>query len=502
MGYGEDDFDKLDREGSAWDTVMGPNSTLLGKKSNRGITILWKSSKDHFGGGGDASVKRCIIDFDQFTTTDLKRIFLNFRVHDILRERRKLTLADYDTIRAEVWKGMQAIKRTPCLDAVLECINSLGFDHHEGNAYRAVISAYMKKVRKKTLSDDRPNRELRQHWLYGMRENNLIGIAWGDVVKNHLIQVAERGGDIKWQELNERGIVHVGIGACRGVERLHELGVIHRDVKPPNVLISRHKIPQIKLIDYSIADLQELKKEGKITKTRTGYFLGTLCYIPPEQRDGKPTELSDVYGLGALLYTLLTGKPPADHSRGIQKSQDPLLVMRYKNQNLAERLRKVIIAAMQPYAIHRYVSARQLRTDLELLQDGKDPEATEIIIGPSHEDAVFCKEDHRPKKDDFPTPDSPVSKRLNNPSALALQAVHTGANPFITTGEMKQPEKRSRKMRGLRALGYTTLGALTLGTLLVIANPLGIGDKIIQYGRQARDQISTTYDSVTDYFKK
>ncbi len=94
---------------------------------------------------------------------------------------------------------------------------------------------------------------------------------------------------------------------CDAMAYAHERGVIHRDLKPANILIDQHGQP--KVTDFGLAK----QTEGKSELTGTGQILGTPAYMPPEQASGKVEEvgpLADIYSLGAILYCLLTGRPP------------------------------------------------------------------------------------------------------------------------------------------------------------------------------------------------
>lgn len=93
---------------------------------------------------------------------------------------------------------------------------------------------------------------------------------------------------------------------CEAMAYAHERGVIHRDLKPANILIDRNGQP--KVTDFGLAK----RTEADSNLTGTGQILGTPAYMPPEQASGKTDvgPLADVYSLGAILYCLLTGRPP------------------------------------------------------------------------------------------------------------------------------------------------------------------------------------------------
>jgi serine/threonine-protein kinase len=101
-----------------------------------------------------------------------------------------------------------------------------------------------------------------------------------------------------------REALRIGIQVADALEAAHRAGLVHRDVKPPNVLVPR--AGPVKVTDFGIA-----KAAGENDLTRTGTVMGTARYLAPEQVNGKPADArTDVYALGLLLYEMLCGKPP------------------------------------------------------------------------------------------------------------------------------------------------------------------------------------------------
>lgn len=99
-------------------------------------------------------------------------------------------------------------------------------------------------------------------------------------------------------------VVEVGVQTTAALKHAHDLGIIHRDLKPANLMLNSDGL--IKLTDFGIAKLF-----GSADMTAAGAVIGTADYMPPEQAEGKGvTAKSDLYGLGGVLYALLSGKPP------------------------------------------------------------------------------------------------------------------------------------------------------------------------------------------------
>jgi serine/threonine protein kinase len=122
-----------------------------------------------------------------------------------------------------------------------------------------------------------------------------------------LKQLIEESGSLEVKEA-----LSIFIQACAGLAAAHEKSIVHRDMKPANIMVLRDEqaVVQVKILDFGVAKLL-IQGETFQTKTQTGEMLGTLLYMSPEQcldqdLDGR----SDVYSLGCVLYEALTGKPP------------------------------------------------------------------------------------------------------------------------------------------------------------------------------------------------
>src|SRR5262249_32200129 len=106
-----------------------------------------------------------------------------------------------------------------------------------------------------------------------------------------------------------RAVATVGVQAAEALEYAHQMGVLHRDVKPANLLLDARG--NVWVADFGLARLARPAHEGGECLTMTGDVVGTLRYMSPEQASGRTVAdpRSDVYGLGATLYELLTLQP-------------------------------------------------------------------------------------------------------------------------------------------------------------------------------------------------
>jgi tRNA A-37 threonylcarbamoyl transferase component Bud32 len=161
---------------------------------------------------------------------------------------------------------------------------------------------------------------------------------------------------------------------CKGLQYAHEKGVIHRDMKPGNILISNQG--EVKLVDFGIATSLEHSEEGL---TRDGMTLGTPSYIPPEQIDNAKTvdRRADIYSLGVVLYEMLTGKTPFP---GSFTAETIALIHKGKytppkrvNPKVAPALAKIIAKSMKPNRRRRFQDLRQVIRRLERRIKRRDP---------------------------------------------------------------------------------------------------------------------------------
>ena len=178
----------------------------------------------------------------------------------------------------------------------------------------------------------------------------------------------KREGPLPW-----RLAVQIAADACRGLTAIHDAGFLHLDVKPGNILLperasgvdgSNSSVVLAKLVDFSLSTTAGPETAGTTA--------GTPAYMSPEQRDGgELTRQTDVFGLGAALFALLTGTAPypgttvteviAEQFR--QPAPDP----RERNPKVPEAVARVVRRAMSPRPADRYPSANAMLTELEKL---------------------------------------------------------------------------------------------------------------------------------------
>ncbi|MCJ7578614.1 MAG: serine/threonine protein kinase, partial [candidate division Zixibacteria bacterium] len=136
---------------------------------------------------------------------------------------------------------------------------------------------------------------------------------------------------IEKETLSVRKVLDIGIQICEGLVVAHEKGIVHRDIKSANIMLTPRG--QVKIMDFGLA---KLKGGTKLTQTRS--TLGTAAYMSPEQAQGEEVDQrSDVFSFGVVLYELLTGRLPfeGEHQAAIIYSiinEEPQSVARFNNQ--------------------------------------------------------------------------------------------------------------------------------------------------------------------------
>ena len=161
-----------------------------------------------------------------------------------------------------------------------------------------------------------------------------------------------------------RSVARLGVQAAEALEHAHECGVVHRDVKPGNLMVDGHG--QLWVTDFGLAQCQ-----ADAGLTQTGDLLGTLRYMSPEQAGGQRVLLdhrTDIYSLGATLYELLTLRPPFDGSdrqtllnQILNEDPRPPHVL---DRSVPADLETIVLKALAKAPAERYATAHDLADDL------------------------------------------------------------------------------------------------------------------------------------------
>ena len=254
-----------------------------------------------------------------------------------------------------------------------------------------------------------------------------------------LKQYMERRGRMDWRES-----LHFITQIMRGLSHAHSRGIIHRDIKPQNIMVLRDG--SVKVADFGIACLADS------AQTLTQEALGSVHYISPEQARGdRPDARSDIYSSGVVLYEMLTGRLPFEGesavSVAIQHLSSIPLAPREINPDIPEQLELICMKAMAPDLEHRYQSADAMIADLEAFR--KNPEV----------EMKFDLSDLRPEENDEPT-----RTIRTMPSHTVTIPVHQPERnyPRRERDEDEEPRRAGSGKRGV------LVGAVTVAAVAVV----------------------------------
>jgi eukaryotic-like serine/threonine-protein kinase len=178
--------------------------------------------------------------------------------------------------------------------------------------------------------------------------------------------------------LPERAL-EITAGVLQALEYSHRNGIVHRDIKPGNVMLTRSGA--VKVMDFGIA---RAVADTAATMTQTAAVIGTAQYLSPEQARGEPVDArSDLYSTGCLLYELLTGRPPfvgdSPVSVAYQHVREDPLPPSHLDPELTPVIDRIVLTALAKNPDNRYQSADEMRADIERAIDGRPVAAPAIV---------------------------------------------------------------------------------------------------------------------------
>jgi eukaryotic-like serine/threonine-protein kinase len=306
-------------------------------------------------------------------------------------------------------------------------------------------------------------------------------------------QILQRSGPVEPEIAAE-----IGIQSCSGLDYAHRRGIIHRDVKPGNLMIVGGPVGGgemvVKLTDFGIARAIE---QTRITQV--GSVVGTAAYLAPEQvRGEEATPATDVYALGVVLYQFLTGRLPYEGSSLAelavrQQNEKPLPPDTY-NSEVPETLGGAVLRALEGDPNRRYGSADELAAGLRLGMEGGDvtlpleegTAATNVLGG----DTAATRHMGR---DTAQTEYRPAQSQTRRPQPRVAPAPAP-----VAPSRPAQPRKRSafsRFARFVLAAVALVLVAAAVATAVIVSTDKAAGVKV---SRVAGDTIDKVVEEVKE----
>ncbi|HEV2859298.1 MAG TPA: protein kinase [Solirubrobacterales bacterium] len=311
-------------------------------------------------------------------------------------------------------------------------------------------------------------------------------------------QILQRQGPIEPELAAE-----IGIQACAGLDYAHRRGIIHRDVKPGNLMVVGGPVGGgemiVKLTDFGIARAIE---QTRITQV--GSVVGTAAYLAPEQvRGEEATPATDVYALGVVLYQFLTGRLPYEGSSLAelavrQQNEKPLPPSTY-DADIAEPLGAAVLRALEGDPSRRYASAEELASGLRLGLEGEDvtlplAEGTSATRVLGDETAATRHLGRDTGQTEY-RPASPTHRPEPRPVAPAPP-------PAPVAARAAQPRRRgafSRFVRFVLALVALVLVAAAVATAVIVTTDKAAGVKV---SRVAGDTVDKVVEELKDLVNK
>ena len=253
------------------------------------------------------------------------------------------------------------------------------------------------KVLKKEMSDneDIVNKFKREATaIAALSDNNIVNIldvgSQDDI--NYIVMEYVKGKTLKelikqFGKLNYETAITIAIQIAKALECAHKNNIIHRDVKPQNILVTEEGL--IKVTDFGIA-----KSTSSATLTNTTTIMGSAHYFSPEQAKGTLVDnRTDLYSLGVVLYEMVTGKVPFEADSpvtiALKHIQEEVVPPKQINSKIPESLNKLIIKAMEKDPGMRYQNARDIINDLQKIKEDPNAVIDNVVENEENEHTII-----------------------------------------------------------------------------------------------------------------
>jgi eukaryotic-like serine/threonine-protein kinase len=293
--------------------------------------------------------------------------------------------------------------------------------------------------------------------------------------------------------LDGRTTIEIAADACAGLDYAHKQGIVHRDVKPGNLMViggpagGNATSMTVKIADFGIARAAEQTR-----LTQVGSVVGTAAYLSPEQSRGEEaTGISDVYSLGVVVYQFLTGRLPYEGNSLAElairrENERPLPPSSYEPE-VPDGLSKAVLKALENEPEDRYPDALEFAAALRDGLDGIAPSAA-ATTRMMRDETAATRIAREPKTPAAPVP-APRPRRRPTPAAVRPAPVAT------------QPASRSRStfsklMRVIGGIILIALVAAIVAAVILLATDAGSNTDVAQY---IRDNVNDQVDAIQQF---
>jgi serine/threonine protein kinase len=303
-------------------------------------------------------------------------------------------------------------------------------------------------------------------------------------------------------KLPQRAILEIFLKVARAIDVAHRGGVVHRDLKPLNIMVTRDQWPYV--MDFGLAKSSETES----SLSTSGVVMGTPAYMPPEQAEGRSSEVdaqSDVYSLGATMYSVLLGRPPFPGASALEilrrLANDPLTPPRSLDPNLPVDVESILVKSLAKDKKDRYPNAAAMADDIARYLEGKSapssaqaapaaaPPAKKfnpvvvivalLLIAGGAWYGINSRKEQSMAKPPVDPPAPEVSTPLPPPGSFLLSiAVHPFAE-IVRISRDGQPVTLGQNSTPLKEVG------LTIGTYEVVLRHPKLGEKKVALPKES-----------------